>query len=59
MEPLDPDELYNTNKEKTFSNQDKLPPLPVPDLSHTLERYLDSGKYHDSYLCTQSVLTCC
>lgn len=43
---LDPDLIYSSTEEKTFSNQDKLPPLPVPDLSHTLDRYLDSVKPH-------------
>lgn len=31
-------------KSKTFENDEKLPSLPVPSLSHTLERYLDSVK---------------
>lgn len=27
---------------ETFSQDEKLPPLPLPSLSHTLERYIDS-----------------
>lgn len=46
---IDPDETLCTNKEKTYSNQDKLPPLPVPDLGHTLDRYLDSGRNTQQY----------
>lgn len=40
---LDPDILFSTDDEKTFQYQDQLPSLPVPDLQHTLDRYLDSG----------------
>lgn len=34
--------------QKSFSYQQKLPSLPVPDLHQTLERYLDSVKPHVS-----------
>lgn len=43
---IDPDQMFSTDDEKTFSNQINLPSLPVPDLGHTLERYLDSVKPH-------------
>lgn len=43
---LDPDILFSTDDEKTFQYQDQLPSLPVPDLQHTLDRYLDSVKPH-------------
>jgi carnitine O-acetyltransferase len=33
---------YRTNQPKTFSNQSKLPRLPVPDLNKSLEAYLKS-----------------
>ena len=42
-ESPDPDLLFTTDEEKTFQYQDQLPSLPVPDLQHTLDRYLDSG----------------
>ena len=42
-ESPDPDLLFTTDDEKTFQYQDQLPSLPVPDLQHTLDRYLDSG----------------
>lgn len=32
------------DNQKTFSEDDKLPSLPLPDLKHTLDRYLDSVK---------------
>lgn len=41
----DPDLLFASDNERTFSSDDKLPSLPVPDLQHTLQRYLDSGDY--------------
>lgn len=31
--------------DKTFSYDEDLPPLPVPDLKDTLSKYLDSGLY--------------
>lgn len=40
----DPDLLFATEKEKTFQHQSSLPSLPVPDLEHTLNKYLESGK---------------
>ena len=43
VEGIDPDFLFTTDEEKTFQYQDELPSLPVPDLKHTLDRYLDSG----------------
>lgn len=36
--------ICDNGKSKTFENDEKLPNLPVPSLSHTLERYLDSVK---------------
>lgn len=39
----DPDLLFASEDEKTFSLESDLPSLPVPDLHHTLQRYLDSG----------------
>lgn len=41
----DPDLLFASDNEKTFSSDESLPSLPVPDLQHTLQRYLDSGAY--------------
>ncbi|XP_078621988.1 peroxisomal carnitine O-octanoyltransferase-like isoform X1 [Branchiostoma floridae x Branchiostoma japonicum] len=32
--------------ERTWQHQDTLPPLPVPDLQHTMDRYLESVKPH-------------
>jgi len=40
----DPDVALGSEDEKTFQYADKLATLPVPDLQHTLNRYLDSGK---------------
>ncbi|XP_014782147.1 peroxisomal carnitine O-octanoyltransferase [Octopus bimaculoides] len=37
-----------STEEKTFQNQDALPPLPCPDLSKTLQKYLDSVRPHVS-----------
>ena len=42
-ESPDPELFFTTDDEKTFQYQDQLPSLPVPDLQHTLDRYLDSG----------------
>jgi hypothetical protein len=39
----EPDLLFASEDEKTFSSDSDLPSLPVPDLQHTLDRYLDSG----------------
>lgn len=37
------EDLFHAKEgERTFGDDDKLPPLPVPDLKHTLETYLDS-----------------
>ncbi|XP_056007986.1 peroxisomal carnitine O-octanoyltransferase-like isoform X2 [Ostrea edulis] len=44
----DPDLLFSSEDEKTFSLESDLPSLPVPDLHHTLQRYLDSVKPHVS-----------
>lgn len=41
----DPKLLFASDNEKTFSSDESLPSLPVPDLQHTLQRYLDSGAY--------------
>ncbi|CAL1262005.1 unnamed protein product [Larinioides sclopetarius] len=38
------DALYVSNSEKTFSNDELLPSLPVPSLSQTIDKYLDSVK---------------
>ena len=43
LEDIDPDILFKTDDDKTFQYQSELPSLPVPDLQHTLNRYLDSG----------------
>ena len=43
LEDIDPDILFKTDDGKTFQYQSELPSLPVPDLQHTLNRYLDSG----------------
>ena len=32
------------DNQKTFEKDDKLPSLPLPDLKHSLDRYLDSVK---------------
>uniref|UniRef100_K1QDL5 Peroxisomal carnitine O-octanoyltransferase n=1 Tax=Magallana gigas TaxID=29159 RepID=K1QDL5_MAGGI len=42
----DPKLLFASDNEKTFSSDESLPSLPVPDLQHTLQRYLDSVKPH-------------
>lgn len=39
----DVDAMFTSNTEKTFQYDEDLPSLPVPDLQHTLDRYLDSG----------------
>jgi carnitine palmitoyltransferase I, putative len=36
--------LYLTDGPKTFSNESTLPALPVPDLKHTIELYLNTVK---------------
>ncbi|KFM68406.1 Peroxisomal carnitine O-octanoyltransferase, partial [Stegodyphus mimosarum] len=38
------DALYISNLEKTFAHDEALPSLPVPTLSQTIEKYLDSVK---------------
>ncbi|KAG8179267.1 hypothetical protein JTE90_026731 [Oedothorax gibbosus] len=38
------DALYVSKSEKTFAHDEKLPSLPVPNLSETLSKYLDSVK---------------
>lgn len=38
------DALYISSTEKTFANDELLPSLPVPSLSQTIEKYLDSVK---------------
>ena len=35
--------------EKTFSNDELLPPLPLPELNDSLSLYLDSVKPHLTY----------
>jgi len=54
-DPLDIDALFTSADEKTFQHDESLPSLPVPDLQHTLDRYLDSGKQYfmfiDLYTC--------
>ena len=39
----DPDLIFASEGERTFDTDEELPSLPVPDLQHTLQRYLDSG----------------
>ena len=39
----DPDLIFASEEERTFGTDEELPSLPVPDLQHTLQRYLDSG----------------
>ena len=57
---LDPDNapdpllLFTTDKEKTFQYDDALPSLPVPELQHTLTRYLESGELYNTH-CILSV----
>jgi hypothetical protein len=34
------------DNERTFQYEESLPPLPVPPLNQTLEKYLDSGEFH-------------
>ncbi|XP_059489007.1 peroxisomal carnitine O-octanoyltransferase [Neocloeon triangulifer] len=38
--------VFATTKEKTFAKDDTLPPLPVPDLKKTIDKYLESVKPH-------------
>ncbi|OWF42358.1 peroxisomal carnitine O-octanoyltransferase-like isoform X2 [Mizuhopecten yessoensis] len=55
----DPDVMFRSDEEKTFQYQDSLPSLPVPDLKHTLKKYLDSVKPHvtpDEYTRTESIV---
>lgn len=42
-EPNDIEAMFTSATEQTFQYDDGLQSLPVPDLQHTLERYLDSG----------------
>ncbi|XP_061179738.1 peroxisomal carnitine O-octanoyltransferase-like [Saccostrea echinata] len=42
----DPDLLFSSEDEKTFGSESELPSLPLPDLHHTLQRYLESVKPH-------------
>ncbi|XP_061179737.1 peroxisomal carnitine O-octanoyltransferase-like [Saccostrea echinata] len=42
----DPDLLFSSEDEKTFGSESELPSLPLPDLNHTLQRYLESVKPH-------------
>ncbi|XP_062574442.1 peroxisomal carnitine O-octanoyltransferase-like [Saccostrea cucullata] len=42
----DPDLLFSSEDEKTFGSESQLPSLPLPDLNHTLQRYLESVKLH-------------
>nr|XP_022307070.1 peroxisomal carnitine O-octanoyltransferase-like [Crassostrea virginica] len=42
----DPDLIFATEEERTFGTDEELPSLPVPDLQHTLQRYLDSVRPH-------------
>lgn len=45
--------------EKTFAYQDRLPSLPLPSLSHTLEKYLQSVRPHvsdEEYMQTSFVI---
>ncbi|KAL5006497.1 hypothetical protein ScPMuIL_015303 [Solemya velum] len=43
---MDPMKLFVTDSEKTFQYDDGLPPLPLPPLHKTLQKYLDSVKPH-------------
>ncbi|XP_060065986.1 peroxisomal carnitine O-octanoyltransferase-like [Ylistrum balloti] len=55
----DPDVMFASDKEKTFQFQDSLPSLPVPDLQHTLKKYLESVKPHvtpEEYTNTVSIV---
>jgi len=36
---------FMNDEEKTFQYQNQLPSLPIPNLSVTLAKYLDSGRY--------------
>jgi len=49
-DPLDIDALFTSADEKTFQHDESLPSLPVPDLQHTLDRYLDSGKQYFMFI---------
>ena len=37
--------MYISEGESTFQYADSHPPLPVPDLQQTLDKYIDSGNY--------------
>lgn len=40
------DNLYVSEDENTFQNEDILPSLPLPELKQTLDKYLDSVRPH-------------
>lgn len=37
-------QVFESTAERTFQYQSTLPPLPVPSLEVTLNKYLDSGE---------------
>ncbi|GIY64135.1 hypothetical protein CDAR_29921, partial [Caerostris darwini] len=52
------DAMYVSKSEKTFANDELLPSLPVPSLSQTITKYLDSVKVHvttEEYLKTKEI----
>lgn len=54
------DRLYVSDEEATFTHDELLPPLPVPPLRHTIDKYLDSVRAvasDEEYVLTEGIAT--